>query len=231
MPSVAAHARSAKRETTDDRRRAIAAATRALIVEKGFEGLRTRDIAERVGINIATLHYHVPSKEALIELVAETMRAEFREQGLVRPRAHLSPAERLEHEFYDFREMITERQELVGVMSEMMERARRDEAVRAGVNPMLGYWRQMVADILAAGRDDGTFRADLDPEPAAQMMIGTLIGYCRSPDQTPAKFERLCAELRRAVRNPIASNQTPKARLLSKSDRTARHTGKAKSKE
>ena len=38
---------------------------------KGVEGLRTRDIAERVGINFATLHYHVPSKEALIEFLAD----------------------------------------------------------------------------------------------------------------------------------------------------------------
>jgi AcrR family transcriptional regulator len=45
-----------KRESGDDRRLAIAAAARAIIVEKGLEGLRTRDIAKRVGINIATLH-------------------------------------------------------------------------------------------------------------------------------------------------------------------------------
>ncbi|MDB5535826.1 MAG: TetR/AcrR family transcriptional regulator, partial [Devosia sp.] len=50
-----------KRESGDDRKVAIALAARALIVEKGMEGLRTRDIADRVGINIATLHYHVPS--------------------------------------------------------------------------------------------------------------------------------------------------------------------------
>src|SRR5688572_3303612 len=124
-----AMAAARQRESTDDRRRAIAAAARALIVEKGFEGLRTRDIAERVGINIATLHYHVPSKEALIGLVAETMRAEFRAQSIARPRAHLLPAEQLEHEFYDFEEMFTERQELIGLLSEMMERARRDPVV------------------------------------------------------------------------------------------------------
>src|SRR5689334_2030914 len=65
---------SAKRRApTDDRRDAIARAARALIVEKGVEGLRTRDIADRVGINIATLHYHVPSKEALIELIASLL--------------------------------------------------------------------------------------------------------------------------------------------------------------
>src|SRR5690606_22021738 len=100
-------AASSRRESSEDRRAAIARAAGELIVEKGVEGLRTRAIAERVGINIATLHYHVPTKEALIGLVAETMKTEFRAQSLARPRAHLSAAERLEHEFYDFEEMYT----------------------------------------------------------------------------------------------------------------------------
>ncbi|HQZ11327.1 MAG TPA: TetR/AcrR family transcriptional regulator [Devosia sp.] len=191
-----------QRESTDERRRAIAAAARALIVEKGFEGLRTRDIAERVGINIATLHYHVPTKEALIALVSETMAAEFRAQTLARPRSHLSPAEQLEHEFYDFEEMMTERKELIGLLSEMMERSRRDPAVAAGVKPLLRKWRELITAILAAGKADGTFRPDLDPVPAAQMLTGAMIGFCRGCGEGPSGFAALTAELRRAVRNP-----------------------------
>jgi len=36
-----------------------------LFAEKGFEGTRTRDIAERAGINISTLHFHWKCKEDL----------------------------------------------------------------------------------------------------------------------------------------------------------------------
>ncbi|MDB5541614.1 MAG: hypothetical protein JWQ89_3341 [Devosia sp.] len=188
-----------KRETTDDRRRAIAAAARRLIVEKGVEGLRTRDIAERVGINVATLHYHVPTKEALIGLVADTMRDDFRAQSLLRPRDHLSPAERLEHEFYDFSEMFFEYGDTLAVMSELMERARRDSVINAVMRPILAKWHQMIAAILGDGIADGTFRPDLDPHPGALMVMSTLIGFCRGPDPSPQYFERLCAELRRAL--------------------------------
>src|SRR4051812_49876883 len=97
------------RYSTDDRRVAIAAAARALIVEKGVEGLRTRDIAERVGINVATLHYHVPTKEALIGLVADSLRADFIQHSIDRPRDHLSASERMDLEFVDFREAALER--------------------------------------------------------------------------------------------------------------------------
>jgi AcrR family transcriptional regulator len=188
-----------KRETTDDRRRAIAAAARQLIAEKGFEGLRTRDIAARVGINVATLHYHVPTKEALIGLVAGAMREDFRAQSLVRPRAHLSPSERLEHEFYDFQEMFYEQRDTLAVMSELMERARRDEVIHAAMQPILLKWHQMVAAIFVDGVADGSFRADLDPEAASSLVLGALVGFARGPDTSPQYFERLCAELRRAV--------------------------------
>src|SRR5437773_9775968 len=46
----------------------IMAAYRRLATD-GFEGLRTRDIAADVGVNIATLHYYFPTKEALIRSV------------------------------------------------------------------------------------------------------------------------------------------------------------------
>ena len=84
-----------KRESGEDRRLAIARAARAIIVEKGLEGLRMRDIAARVGINIATLHYHVPSKEALVALVAESLRRDFRAQALRHPRQGKSGLEQL----------------------------------------------------------------------------------------------------------------------------------------
>lgn len=190
-----------RRGNTDDRRRAIAAAARELIVEKGIEGLRTRDIADRVGINVATLHYHVPSKEELIGLVAETLKDDFRGQSLARPRTHLTPAERLDHEFSDFAEMYFERPEVLAVMSEMMERGRRDPIVKAALHPLMVRWREMVADILRTGAADGTFRSDLDPEPAAQIVVGAMVSFWRSgANSSEAYYERMCAELKRALR-------------------------------
>lgn len=191
-----------KRESTDDRRAAIARAARELIVEKGVEGLRTRDIADRVGINVATLHYHVPSKEALIELVAESLKLEFMSQHVVRPRAHMNALGRMDMEFVDFREMIEDRPDVMLVFSELIERARRDERIAVAIRPMLRKWRQILIDILSEGVRDGVYRADLDAEPAAMMMMGAVVGFCRSGNKDFDGYERLVAELKRAIRNP-----------------------------
>lgn len=188
-----------RRESSEDRREAIALAALALIAEQGFEGLRTRAIAERVGINIATLHYHVPSKAALVGLVVEVLKRSFRAQSLARPRDHLPPAEQLEHEFYDFDEMHRAHPELITVMSELIGRATRDPEVAEALSPMLGRWHTMIAAILVAGRADGSFRRDLDPDAGATMVIGALKQFSRQPDSSADAYRRLCAELRRAL--------------------------------
>jgi len=42
---------------TEQRREELVRAAFNQIAEHGFEGLRTRDVANEVGVNIATLHY------------------------------------------------------------------------------------------------------------------------------------------------------------------------------
>ena len=215
-------ATSPRRAATDDRRTEIAAAARALIVEKGVEGLRTRDIAKRVGINVATLHYHVPTKEALIGLVADSLRADFIQHSIDRPRAHLSASERMDLEFVDFRETALEKPEIMLVFSELIERARRDEIIEAAIIPMKKHWRQMLVDILSEGVSDGVFRGDLDPEPFANVLIGTFIGFCRNAHKDPGSFERLVAELQRAIRNPALDADAN----LSNGKKAPRHSSK-----
>jgi AcrR family transcriptional regulator len=193
---------SKRRAPTDDRRDAIARAARALIVEKGVEGLRTRDIADRVGINIATLHYHVPSKEALVELVAESLRNDFMQQSVDRPRSHLSADQRLELEFVDVHEMTLVRPDTMLVFSELLERGRRDETIAAAIKPMKHHWRHLIAELLTQGVRDGVYRADIDPETMAMVMISSFVGFCRNPDRDQSRFDRMVAELRRSIRNP-----------------------------
>lgn len=189
---------NARRESGDDRKAAIAVAARALIVEKGMEGLRTRDIAQRVGINIATLHYHVPTKEALIALVAESIRTDFRAQSLRRPREGRSALDQLHMEFEDFREIVTDTPHLIIILTELIERARRDPVVRDIVSPLYHYWRRQFVDIFRLGIAEGSFRANLDPPAAALIVTGALTDYWRDWTEFGASLDTLFTELERA---------------------------------
>lgn len=154
-----------KRESGDERRIAIARAARALIIEKGLEGLRTRDIAERVGINIATLHYHVPSKEALVALVAASLRDDFKAQALRHPKEGLDAGAQLRQEFNEFREIVAEMPELIGVLSELVDLSRRDPTIAEIILPMQAFWTGQFTKIFRTGIDDGSFRPNIDPPP------------------------------------------------------------------
>jgi AcrR family transcriptional regulator len=47
----------------------IKQAARRLFTEKGFDAVRTRDIAEEAGINLALLNYYFRSKEKLFDII------------------------------------------------------------------------------------------------------------------------------------------------------------------
>src|SRR5579862_6316911 len=47
----------------------IKQAARKLFTEKGFDAVKTRDIAKEAGINLALLNYYFRSKEKLFDLV------------------------------------------------------------------------------------------------------------------------------------------------------------------
>ena len=196
-----------KRESGEERRLAIAAAARAIIYEVGLEGLRTRDIAARVGINIATLHYHVPTKEALVALVADSLRQEFKAQAQRNSRAGRTPLEQLRLEFADFHDSVHETPQLIVVLSALIEKGRRDPAIGAIMTPLYDYWRMQFVEIFRQGVADGTFRPDLEPHSAALITTGALSDYSRQWTSFRASYDQLTAELERAF---IASSNSSK---------------------
>ena len=185
------------RESGETRRLEIAAAARQLIVEKGLEGLRTREIADRVGINIATLHYHVPSKEALIELVAESAKAEFQARAAAVPTDGLSPPELLRQEIDRFIDLVAQRRELLFVVAELRERARRDSMVARIYGTMQARCENTMRVIFEAGQADGSLRGDIPPETAASILYGTLVGCVKPPAPAPEEYEKAARGLER----------------------------------
>lgn len=180
----------------DERRRALVQAAFEAIAERGFEGLRTREVAARAGVNIATLHYYFPSKEDLIGSVRDYLTEFFMTQhapGYSREGAALA---RLRHEFADTRFYLTKYPETFVVLDELHLRARRDPAVRAIFEHLEPYWYMTLEDIMYAGLREGVFRADLDPPAAASVVMAFLKGI-QSPFLDNFDFDAAYAEIER----------------------------------
>ena len=189
---------SPKYVSTDTRRREIAAAVRALIVEKGIDGLRTRDVAARVGINIATLHYHVPSKEALLGLVVDTLQEEFIEQGQRVNQIALDPLGRLKLEIEEYKGLLIHKPDLLPLIEEIGKRARLDPLLEPKVRAMRINWHRRFVTILEEGRAAGQFRSNLDPEASAHIVIGALVSFQYKPRHLLQVFDHVADEIIRS---------------------------------
>lgn len=178
------------------RRQALVLAAFHQIAERGFEGLRTRDVAARAGVNVATLHYHFTTKEALIWAVRDYISAQFMVLHHPGYRRTGTPLERLRMEFADACYYERERPELIAVLQELYLRGRRDPLVQAVLDDIGHHWQGTIEDILRAGVDDGTFRADLDLEVAAHIIVTFMRGRYFNGNGN-ADFARACAEIER----------------------------------
>jgi AcrR family transcriptional regulator len=161
----------------DERRDSLVRAAFACLAADGFEGLRTRSVADRVGVNIATLHYYFPTKEALIGGVADFLATQFitLHAPPVAPTGRAA-LDRLRQEFADAHFYHAKHPDLAAVLCELQLRGRRDPAIRKIVEPLFGHWRCSIERLLADGIAEGVFRGDLDPAGGAAFFVAAVTG-------------------------------------------------------
>ncbi len=160
-----------------DRRKSLMQAAFDVIASVGFEGLRTRAVAERAGVNVATLHYYFPTKQALIEGLAIFLSGIFATlHAPAPPSTGRRALDHLNQEFIDTRFYHDHYPELGVVMEELALRAKRDPAVKAALEVLLSSWRSWIETIVHVGIAEGTFRKDLDVETTIPMLMAVLSG-------------------------------------------------------
>ena len=145
------------------------------VAQDGFEGLRTREIAKLVGINSATLHHHFPTKEDLIEGIANQLEDRFRGEK-TGPAERESAVAELGRQLKDAIFYYVEQPEMLAVYREFVARAPRDPMIKKLVQRLHAAWRADVVTTLDKGRQDGSFREDLDVEAAASVMLSAVWG-------------------------------------------------------
>src|SRR2546429_5704528 len=102
------------RSHKEDREQALVEAAFNQIAERGFEGLRTREVAAGVGLNIATLPYYFPTKKALIR--GGVAHAMDRFRSTLAP--HGSPADQLRNHLRAVRQLLRAETQVGAVLGE-----------------------------------------------------------------------------------------------------------------
>ena len=190
----------------------MVAAAYTVLATRGFEGLRTREVAAMVGVNIATLHYYFPHKEDLIRGVVAYAMGRFR--GTLGGAG--SAEDQLRAHFRGLRRLSRDEPELFAVMAELAIRGVRDTSLRRIVGGTDDAWRAMLRTLLRRAQDEGALRADLDPEGMAAVIVATLKGTFMLPASEPENVERTFRQLEmlvglRAKRSPAARGRAKRS--------------------
>jgi AcrR family transcriptional regulator len=188
MPLARKPARRPNARIVERRRRDLIDATFSLIAEHGFEGLRTRDIAARAGVNVATLHYHFGTKEALLVALAGYLRDLFLAQQWRQAAAEDAQTSLRSH-FTGAWRGLRANPRLATVLIELTLRAKRDVAARRALRSIHGYWNTLVEDILGRGIAAGQVRGDLDPRAGAFIATSFIMGAAIQLGVNPQSFD------------------------------------------
>src|SRR6184192_1324305 len=178
---------------SEKRRRELVQAAYRQIAEGGFEGLRTREVAAEVVVNIATLHYYFPTKESLIRAVLDHAMGRFR--TTLAP--HGSPADQLRNYLRATRKLMLDEPELGAVMAELALRSIRDDSIGSILNEMYEVWHVTLRGLLRRGVKEGKLRPEADSDAVAALIIATLTAMtlpvmsdARRGDQALRQLER-----------------------------------------
>ena len=181
------------RAAPEKRRQELVLAAYREIAEHGFEGLRTREVAAEVGVNIATLHYYFPTKESLIQAVLDHAMERFR--TTLAP--HGSPSDQLRNYLRAVRKLLLDEPELGAVMAELALRSVRDRSTGRIMNAMYDTWHVTVRGLLRRAVKEGNLKPELDNDAVAALIVATLtsmtlpvMGDASRGDQALRQLER-----------------------------------------
>lgn len=161
---------------TEGRPLQIVRETVRLIAEHGFHAVRVGDIAAACGTSTAAIHYHFPGRDELLEAAVrwcmDEDTARRAADGLASTDARTELLRLIE--LQTPRTAQQRRQWLVWL--DLWAEAARSTAVGRLHGHFYRQWRATLADVLRRGRDQGVFRADLDPESAALRLAALIDG-------------------------------------------------------
>ena len=172
--------KSLKRRPTPkrvERRLEIVQAAYRTLAEKGFEGLRMRDIAKQAGIDHSTLHYYFAGKEALIDAIVDHIVEDLAVgRSPMSEAEEVSPRLRLSAHFDALIGQLDKTPEMFVVLAELNARAMREPSLRAIFNKNDRKWKGFLTEVLVSGMQRNEFKGKFLPEVAAEAIISVLRG-------------------------------------------------------
>jgi AcrR family transcriptional regulator len=164
------------RRRPSERPHEILAASLAVFAERGLAGARMDDIAAEAGISKGTLYLYFPGKEELFREAVRDKLARLLE-GLASAAPPGDPVRRLERFIRAYAEHLHRPQFANLYRLILAELQRFPELVRFWADEVSGRVMALLAEIIREGVESGDFRATVDPQVTARMIVGLLVQH------------------------------------------------------
>jgi AcrR family transcriptional regulator len=162
-----------------DKRPRLVDAACAVFAEKGYASTRVADIAERAGVGKGTVYEYFSSKEELLFAVFELTNAEIS----VRMDSALAAGGTTEEQLHNLlrlgAEVINEQIEMQPVILDFWAASRGkdvEETYRRAVVTSYTFFRNLVADFIRDGQNKGEFKASVDADALAAIIVASVDG-------------------------------------------------------
>jgi AcrR family transcriptional regulator len=180
-----------------------------LIAQNGLEGFRIRQVAAEAGIDNGTLHYHFPSKEALILGVVDYLMEDLKNNRAVWKDAEQTALDELRLEFEDIRLRLRRTPEQFIVLSDLAVRSWRDPVVAKIFRKLDDGWHAHLVALLERGIQQGIFRTNLNVPLCARAMMVALRGIGYQSRLPRRKVDELLSELAAQTERWITAEDAP----------------------
>jgi TetR/AcrR family transcriptional regulator, transcriptional repressor for nem operon len=194
---VSAAPTSAPRDT----KREILNLAEEMIQDRGFNGFSYQDIASRLGVKNAAIHYHFRSKSDLGAAVVERYRRRFRRWAEGLEAARLGPWPRLEAFFDIYRSFLPHARICPNGVLQAEFHAIPPE-VQEATRALVADFHSWLVALLTEGRAAGAFDYKGDPADQAAVIGAAVQGAIQmARASSPELFEAVLVQLRRQLQS------------------------------
>jgi AcrR family transcriptional regulator len=178
----AARASSTDEVESESRKQAILDAAAEIFHRKGYHATSIQDIAQEVGMLKGSLYYYIDSKHELLLKIITDVHAQAFQQLEEFMDSDLPAAERLRQ--FIIRHAVYCATHMTGMGVFLHEYKAVEGPARAEVMAMRDRYEMLLRGIIEDGKEDGTFRADVDARLAVKLVLGMVnwLYHWYSPD-------------------------------------------------
>ncbi len=165
----------------EDRLSEIIQATRDLMIRAGGTSLSVRAVAKSIGIKLASLQYHVPNKEALLQLVLEDAIERYTaELKVLQVKDAQSPVQAFEDAVRWFVTQDEAWDEITAFELQLWSLAETDRQAREALDRYLAIYIDFLTSLIAQARPDLTQEGHRTRAISVASLIegSTVIGRC-----------------------------------------------------